>query len=100
MTEETNPTIQKYVELKQQIAELEAELDQIKDEVLKAVTSRDGEIAGENYVLKTTRRAKFKFSDEYENKNKELKELRKTEIDSGTATPDGFTEYVSIRFKK
>lgn len=100
MNDKPTDPIERYVWLKQQISQLESELDEIKGEVFKSVDGEGGELAQENYVLKTTKRPKYKFSDDYEKKNSELKELRKSEIESGSATIDGYSEFVTVRFKK
>ncbi len=92
--------VQRYADLKQQIAQLEAELEAIKDEVFQAVEQDGGAISTDTFSLKTSKRPKYKFSETYEQKNGELKELRKQEIDDGIATIDGYSEYVTFRFKK
>lgn len=93
------PTLERYVELKRQIAELEKELDTIKETIFQTVDGAGGQVAEERYVLKTQRRPKYKFSDTYEAKNQELKDLKKAEIDNGIATIDGYSEFVTIKFK-
>lgn len=100
MSDRPSDPLERYAWLKQQISLLEAELDEIKDDVLKTVEGSGGEFANDQFVLKTSKRPKYKFSDDYEAKNNELKELRKVEIDSGTAVIDGYSEFVTIRFKK
>lgn len=100
MSDKPTDPVELYAWLKQQISTLEAELDGIKDDVFKAVDGDGGELAKDDYVLKTSKRPKYKFSSDYDAKNTELKELRKSEIDSGTATIDSYSEFVTIRFKK
>ena len=90
--------IQQYIDLKKQIDELEEKLDLIKDDVLTITKESDDKIEGDNFVIKRVTREKFAFSDEYEAKSKELKELRKHEIKEKIATPDGVTEYVTLKF--
>ena len=90
--------IQQYIDLKKQIDELEEKLDAIKDDVLTITKESDNKIEGDNFVIKRVTREKFTFSDEYEAKSKELKELRKHEIKEKIATPDGVTEYVTLKF--
>lgn len=91
--------LKRYVEIKQEIGKLEDELDLIKEKVFSAVDNAGGEIKDDAYVLKTQKRPKYKFSDEYEAKNKELKALKKDEIDSGVATIDGYSEFVTVKIK-
>ena len=92
-------TLERYVELKREIAELEKELDSIKETIFKQVDGAGGEVAEDTFVLKIQRRPKYKFSDAYEAKNQELKDLKKAEIENGTATIDGHSEFVTIKFK-
>lgn len=92
--------LSRYIELKQQIAELEKELDELKEAVFSDVDGQGGEVNEEKYVIRSYKQPKYKFSDTYNQKNTELKELRKSEIESGTATIDGYSEYVKINFKK
>lgn len=100
MTDQPSDLIERYVSIKQQISQLEAELDAIKDAVFQSVSGEGGEIAQDAFVLKTSKRPKYKFSAEYEQKNSDLKALRKSEIDSGTATIESYSEFVTVRFKK
>ena len=90
--------IQQYIDLRKQIDELEEKLDAIKDEVLTITKESDDKIEGDDFVIKRVTREKFTFSDEYEAKSKELKELRKHEINEKIATPVGITEYVTLKF--
>ena len=100
MSEKPTDPIELYVWLKQQISQLESELDDLKEAVFQTVDGQGGEVAEESFVLKTSKRPKYKFSEDYEKKNSELKQQRKSEIDSGTATIDGYSEIVTVRFKK
>ncbi|MEL7499399.1 MAG: hypothetical protein AAFN77_17470 [Planctomycetota bacterium] len=100
MSDKPTDPVELYAWLKQQISQLEKEMDEIKEDVQKAVDAEGGELTNEQYTLKTTKRPKYKFSEDYEQKNTELKELRKSEIDSGTATVESYSEFVTIRFKK
>jgi len=93
-------SLEKYIELKKQIGALEKELDALKDDVFQSVASDGGEVAGEGYPVRSYKTPKYSFSEDYEAKNAELKELRKSEIDSGAATVSGYSEYVKITFKK
>ena len=96
---ESNEALERYAELKKQISALEKELDEIKTAVFESVESSEGVFESEGFVLKTQKRPKYKFSKEYESKNAELKELRKKEIDDGVATIDGYSEFVTVKFK-
>ncbi|MEM7476059.1 MAG: hypothetical protein AAF483_13780, partial [Planctomycetota bacterium] len=68
--------LQDYIDLKKQISELEKKLDALKDEVFQAVDTEGGEVAGEGYTVRSYKQPRYKFSEEYEAKNSELKELR------------------------
>ena len=83
--------IQQYIDLKKQIDELEEKLDLIKDDVLTIAKESDDRIEGDNFVIRRVTREKYSFSDEYEARSRELKELRKHEIKEKIATPDGIT---------
>ena len=92
--------IDRYIELKQQIDKLEDELDGLKDNIFKIVDAADdNKIESDTYTLKSTRRVKYKYSQEYDAKNKELKALKKSEIENKIATEDGFSEYVTLKLK-
>lgn len=91
--------LQRYVEIKREISQLEKELDQLKTTIFQAVDGAGGEVAEEKFVLKTQKRPKYKFSSDYETKNQELKELKKSEIANGVATIDGYSEFVTVKFK-
>ena len=92
--------IARYVEVKQQITELEKELDELKEAVFADVDGQGGEVDDEKFVIRSYKQPKYKYSESYNQKNSELKELRKEEIESGTATVDGYSEFVKIKFKK
>ena len=94
-----NQSIQRFIDIKRQICVLEKELEELKDEVFKTVDSSDGEIADEGYTIKSYKKPKYKFSDEYAAKNDELKQMKKIEIDNGVAVIDGYSEYCMVRFK-
>ena len=91
--------LERYVAIKEEIGKLEDELDLLKEKVYRAVDEAGGKIDDDRFTLKTQKRPKYKFSDEYEAKNKELKALKKDEIESGAATVDGYSEYVTVKMK-
>ena len=99
MTRPTDP-IELYAWLKQEVSKLEDEMDAIKEDVFKTVDGQGEEIEKDGFVIRSYKRPKYKHSDEYNNKNSELKALRAAEVENGTATIDGYTEYVKINFKK
>ena len=99
MTRPTDP-IELYAWLKQEVSKLEDEMDAIKEEVFKAVDSQGEEVDKGTFVIRSYKRPKYKYSDEYNTRNSELKSLRAAEVESGTAVIDGYTEYVKINFKK
>lgn len=92
-------SLKRYVEIKKEIDKLEEELDLLKDKVFAAVDEAGGEIKDDAFVMKTQKRPKYKFSDEYEAKNKELKALKKDEIESGVATIDSYSQFVTLKLK-
>ena len=95
-----NNSLERYIELKQQISELEKELDELKEKVFVDVDAQGGEIDADNYVIRSYKSPRYKFSDTYDSRNTELKELRKKEIDVGIAVVDGYSEFVKLIFKK
>jgi len=99
MTRPTDP-IELYAWLKQEVSKLEDELDGIKEAVLKEVLAQGEEIDKGDYVIRSQKRPKYKFSDQYDKMNGELKKLRAAEIENGTAVVDGYSEFVKINFKK
>ena len=90
----------RYIALKQQISELEKELGELKEAVFADVDGQGGEVDEEKFVIRAYKNPKYKFSEAYDQKNTELKDLKKQEIESGVATVDGYSEYVRINFKK
>jgi len=99
MARPTDP-IELYAWLKQEVSKLEDEMDGLKEEVFKAVDGQGEEVDKGSFVIRSYKRPKYKFSDDYNAKNTELKSLRAAEIDNGTAEIDGYSEYVKINFKK
>lgn len=99
MTRPTDP-IELYAWLKQEVSKLEDEMDGIKEEVFKAVDSQGEEVEKEGFVIRSYKRPKYKYSEQYNTKNGELKAMRAAEVENGTAVVDGYTEYVKINFKK
>lgn len=99
MTRPTDP-IELYAWLKQEISKLEEEMDHIKEVVYQTVEQAGDEIDKGDYVLRCQKRPKYKFSEQFEQKNGELKVMRAEEIKNGTAVIDGYSEFVRINFKK
>lgn len=95
-----NEKLSRYVEIKRQIAELERELDELKDAVFADVDGQGGEVADEGFVIRSYKTPRYRFSESFEQKNNELKELRKQEIDNGIATVEGWSEFVKLTFRK
>ena len=60
MNEKPEDPVERYVWLKQQISELETELDAVKDEVFSIVDGDGGELEKDNFVIKCTKRPKYK----------------------------------------
>lgn len=93
-------SLERYIEIKRQISELEKELDDIKEQVFADVDGQGGEIDDELFVIRSYKSPRYKFSEVYDSKNTELKQLRKQEIDDGIAVIDGYSEFVKLNFKK
>jgi len=100
MSEKPTEPIELYAWIKQQISVLEDELDAVKDTVFELVEKDGGELEKDDFVFKCTKRPKYKHSDAYGQKNDELKALKKSEIENGVATIDGYSEFVTFRIKK
>ena len=92
-------SVKRYIEIKRQITELEKEMDDLKDSVFAAVDKKGGEVEEGAFVIRSYKKPKYKFSEKYEKKNNELKQLRQSEIDRGDAKVDGYSEYVVVRTK-
>ena len=75
-------------------------MDHIKEVVYQTVEQAGDEIDKGDYVLRCQKRPKYKFSEQFEQKNGELKVMRAEEIKNGTAVIDGYSEFVRINFKK
>ena len=99
MTRPSEP-VELYAWLKQEISKLEKELDGIKDDIFKVVEGEGGELEKGDFVFKTQKRPRYKFSDDYETKNAQLKEQKKKEIEDGLAELQGYSEFVTVREKK
>ena len=100
MSDKPTEPVELYAWLKQQISELETELNAVKDQVFEIVDKDGGELEKDNFVFKCTKRPKYKFSESYDQKNEELKSLKKSEIENGVATIDGYSQFVTFRVKK
>jgi len=100
MSDKPTEPIELYAWLKQQISDLEKELDDVKDEVFELVDKDGGEMERDDFTLKCTKRPKYKFSEAYDQKNEELKALKKSEIENGVAVIDGYSQFVTLRPKK
>lgn len=95
----TDP-IELYAWLKQEISALETELNELKESVFDAVDKTGGTVEKDGYVLRSQKRPKYKFSTAFDEKNDELKMLKKLEIESGVATIEGYSTFVTVKFKK
>lgn len=92
--------IEKYVSLKKEVSRLQDEMDALKEEVFKTVDETEaGKIENDAFVVSSQKRPKYKYSAAYDAKNDELKALKKEEIENGTATIDGYSEYVTVKFR-
>ena len=100
MSDKPSDPIELYAWLKQQISALEDELDGVKDQVFELVEKDGGETERDDFVMKCTKRPKYKYSETYDQKNDELKALKKSEIENGVAVIDGYSQYVTFRNKK
>jgi len=100
MSDRPTDPIERYAWLKEQISVLEKELDDVKDEVYELVDKEDGQIDRDDFSMKCNKRPKYKFSETYNQKNDELKTLKKSEIENGTAVIDGYSQFVTFRNKK
>ena len=100
MSDKPTEPIALYAWLKKQISDLEKELDGVKDTVFELVDKDGGELEQDDFVFKCTKRPKYKFSESYDQKNEELKALKKSEIDNGVAVIDGYSQFVTFRAKK
>ena len=100
MSDKPSDPIELYAWLKQQISALEDELDGVKDQVFELVEKDGGETERDDFVMKCTKRPKYKYSETYDQKNDELKALKKSEIENGVAVIDGYSQYVTFRDKK
>lgn len=100
MSEKPTDPVELYAWLKSQIGALEKELDEVKDQVFELVEKEGGQLENDSFVMKCTKRPKYKYSDVYEQKNEELKALKKSEVENGVATIDGYSQFVTFRTKK
>ncbi len=100
MNEKPTEPIELYAWLKLQISALEGELDAVKDQVFELVNKDGGELDKDDFVLKCTKRPKYKHSPDFDQKNEELKALKKSEIENGIATIDSYSQFVTFRVKK
>jgi len=92
-------SLDRYIEIKQQISELEKELDELKDQVFSDVEAKGGLIDNDRFVIRSYKNPRYKFSADYEIRASDLKELRKKEIEEGTAVVEGFSEFVKLNIK-
>ena len=97
----SDKVLERYVELKEQIGKLEDELEGLKEKVFQVVeASKDNRLEFGAFTFKSQKRPKYKFSAEYEAKDRELKALKKSEIEDEIATIEGYSEYVTLKPNK
>lgn len=84
MDNETLEKIERYEELKHQIAEIEEEADEIKKE-LEEVLEPDTDYQGRYGKLSIQERKYYKYSDTVKEKKKEVKQLQDQEKAQGIA---------------
>lgn len=97
----------RYIQLKEQIARLEAELEAVKTDAIAFVKAQDTVIEDDAVKVRYQRRPKWRFSaavEQMEQSLKLAKDALKTEqereIAEGLATEDGCTELIIVQFKK
>jgi|GEM_PF-2790463 len=97
---DTQAKIERFAAIKQEIRKLEDELESIEKEVLAYVIESGGEHKTDAYTIKTRKRAKYKYSDTYNQMNSDLKALKKKEVKEGIATISGYSEFMTIKIKE
>lgn len=97
----------RYIQLKEQLARLEAELEAVKAEAIRFVKAQDTVIEDDAVKVRYTSRPKYRFSPAITRMEEALKlakdalkEEQEREIAAGLAVEDGRTEFISVHFKK
>ena len=90
--------LDKYVELKRQIDELQKQLDDVKDEALKSVKDAGGKVEGDVATASCRSRVSWDYTTAVGELQDKVKALKKEEEKSGAATKKE-SEYLVLKFK-
>jgi hypothetical protein len=93
-----NEALEKYVQLKQQIDELQKQLDEIKEDALKSVKEAGGKVESDVATASCRSRVSWEYSTAVGEAQDKLKALKKDEEKSGAATRKE-SEYLMLKFK-
>ncbi len=95
MTDHTHD-IQRYVELRTQIAALEAEIETIKPRLAVHIHGVGGRLEFGDYLIRSGVSRTWQYSDEVAGLKTLLRDTRRREIEQGIATIKRETRYVSM----
>lgn len=99
MTPETIEVMKRYEDLKLQVKDLESEIDMLKPELVAAMPE-DTEIKTDRGTFVIQKRRVWQYSQQAQNMDKELKDIKKHEEADGTAVEGFGAPYVVYRENK
>lgn len=96
----------RYIQIKEQLNRLEAELEAVKAEAIRFVKAQDTVIEDDAVKVRFTSRPKWRFSPAVTSMEESLKRAKEAlkveqerEIAAGLAVEDGRTEFLTVQFK-
>lgn len=98
MDDKSKALLGAYEEYKREIKELEAKCDELKPQLLEIIP-RDAKIDTGIGTFTVTARKKWKYSDELTEREKEVKEDKKVEEQTGVATASEGEAYIIYKSK-
>jgi hypothetical protein len=91
--------VSRYKEIKQQIALLSLELEELKPNLVTLLEVNGGKLKTSDFSGYTQSRRSWQYSKEIETKKQEIKLLEEQEVKSGVATVKSLTTYPVFRFR-
>ena len=89
--------LDRYLELKTQIAELERELKQLQPALVEAVSLQGGKVLQGECEICVRQRVTFDYSHDVVNAYRALKEMKREEERTGVAKVRTLTEFLRVR---
>jgi len=88
--------LQRYIELRKQIAELEAEAEALKPTLADFVYEAGGKILCGDFVFRTSVSRSWNYSDTVAELQRQLRDKKRDEVEQGVATLKKETRFVMM----